>query len=162
MKKLIPTLLFALLLCSCAEEVVFNSPSVQGLQNSQFWRALQSKAKIDREGSITLEAVTTNETLKLHFTAPLSGTKNFDQNSVDYARFEKRLLGTSTVFSTQNGHGKGKITITDYDPTHETISGTFTFWASKTDAVTNNTEELYFSQGIFHQVPVTKEGNSPQ
>lgn len=162
MKKFIPTLLFALLFSSCAEEVAFNSPSVQGLQNSQFWRALQSKAKIDREGSITIEAVTTNETLKLHFTAPLSGTKNLDQNSVDYARFEKRLLGTSTVFSTQNEQSKGKITITDYDPTRETISGTFTFLASATDDDSNSENTLYFSQGVFYQVPVVKEGNSPQ
>jgi hypothetical protein len=44
MKKIISVIILALFFISCEEDVVFNSPSIQGKLDNVFWRAIDSEA----------------------------------------------------------------------------------------------------------------------
>ncbi|WP_300977346.1 DUF6252 family protein [Flavobacterium sp.] len=66
MKKILFFVALALVMSSCSDDVVFNNPSVQGLKDNVFWRALQSKAVVSKDGTVAIEAVTLKENLTLH------------------------------------------------------------------------------------------------
>lgn len=145
------------LISSCSEEIVFNNPSVQGLKDNVFWRALQSKAVLSKEGTIEIEAVTLKETLKLHFSSTQVKEIVLDNAADDFATFTSKETTPITFLSTKDGEGSGKMSITEYDELNKTISGTFKFVIRIPVAVGEKTKELYFSQGVFYKVPVTQE-----
>ncbi len=69
MKKILFFVALALVMSSCSDDVVFNNPSVQGLKDNVFWRALQSKAVVSNDGTIVIEALTLKENLTLHLSS---------------------------------------------------------------------------------------------
>lgn len=157
MKKVLFVVVLALLLSSCSDDVVFNNPSVQGLKNNVFWRALQSKAILSKDGSIAVEAVTLKETLVLHLSSAQLNTYRLDDNVIDYVTYTSRETTPITSLTTQSGNGTGKITITEYDEVNKTISGTFTAVIPYVTTDTQESKEFYFSQGVFYKVPVALE-----
>jgi hypothetical protein len=157
MKKVLFVLVLSLFMSSCSDDVVFNNPSVQGLMNNVFWRALQSKATLSKDGTIAIEAVTLKETLTLHLSSTQVKTYVLDNNTIDYVSYTSRETTPTTILSTRYGKGTGKITITEYDVIKNTISGTFTFVIPFIATDTQESKEFYFSQGVFYKVPVAPE-----
>lgn len=157
MKKVLFVVALSLFLSSCSDDVVFNNPSVQGLMNNVFWRALQSKATLSKDGTIVVEAVTLKETLTLHLSSTQVKTYVLDTNAIDYVSYTSRETTPVTTLSTQSRKGTGKITITEYDAIKKTISGTFTFVIPYVSTDTQESKEFYFSQGVFYKVPVSPE-----
>ena len=155
MKKVLLVVVLSLFMSSCSDDVVFNNPSVQGLKNNVFWRALQSKATLAKDGTIAVEAVSLKETLTLHLSSTQVKTYVLDKSAIDYVLFTSRETTPVTALTTQNGKGTGKITITEYDAIKKTISGTFTFVIPYVATDPQESKEFYFSQGVFYKVPVT-------
>ena len=164
MKKflLIIGVLFAFI--SCQEDVRFNNPSLQGMKDNVFWRAVESKATISSGGVLSIEAYTKNETLILKMPVP---TTVIDPNvKGSYVTY---FLGTSTsrtatyvlsdpsgliTFSTGFGIGDGQIVITEYDAANNTVSGTFKFNVENTYKNPLAGDVVNFQQGVFYKVPV--------
>lgn len=151
-------------LVSCTEDVSFNNPSFQGLKDNVFWRAVESKASIAANGSLTIEAYSRSEVITLKIPLPTTAVKQEDESShISYflgtttAKTAKYVLtdkdGTIT-FTTGLGVGDGQIAITDYDEVNKTVSGTFKFNAENTENNPLAGPILNFQQGVFYKVPL--------
>ncbi|WP_269686433.1 DUF6252 family protein [Flavobacterium lacustre] len=155
MKKLSLFLIVLLAFISCEDNVKFNNPSVQGLKDNVFWRAVDSKATLVN-GALTIVAVTGNETLTFKTTSTTKQTYPLGTSVSKTATYVlKNTDGTKTTFTTGIGIGEGQIVITDYDAENNTVSGTFKFNAEKTDDNSDPAIILNFQQGVFYKVPVS-------
>lgn len=157
MKKILFFVALALVMSSCSDDVVFNNPSVQGLKDNVFWRALKNKAVLSTDGRVVIEAVTLNENLQLHFPSTQMQEVALDNAATAYVIFESKATSPSLVFSSKVEETSGTISITEYDAVNKTITGTFKFVMRKPVSVGGVAQELYFSQGVFYKVPVSKE-----
>ena len=154
MKKLVLIIVLLVAFISCQSDVKFNNPSFQGNKDNVFWRAIQSKAILATNGSLSIEAYTSYEkvTLKTTSTAPqtyLLGTST--SKTATYVLTD--ATGTVT-FSTGTGIGDGQIVITEYDGVNKTVSGTFKFNAKNTSNNPLYGPNLNFQYGVFYKVPV--------
>ncbi|HSN49265.1 MAG TPA: DUF6252 family protein, partial [Flavobacterium sp.] len=61
MKKQFLYLLFLVAFISCQDDVKFNNPTFEGQKDNVFWRAVDAKAILAANGSLTIEAYTRNE-----------------------------------------------------------------------------------------------------
>lgn len=160
MKKILFFVALALVMSSCSDDVVFNNPSVQGLKDNVFWRALQSKAVVSNDGTIVIEALTLKENLTLHLSSVQEKTFLLDNSAVDYVTYTSRESSPEISLTSRNGMGKGKVIVSEYDEVNKTITGTFTFVITIPEAGTQEVKEFYFSQGVFYKVPVSKESTT--
>ncbi len=154
MKKLSLIIIVLFAFISCQEDVRFNNPSLQGMKDNVFWRAVESKASVASNGSLLIEAYTGAETLtfKLASTAKKNYILGIDNvNTVSYVLSDPSGLIT---FSTGTGKGDGQITITEYDTANGTISGTFKFNAENTYNNPLVGALVNFQQGVFYKVAV--------
>jgi hypothetical protein len=140
--------------------VVFNNPSLQGLKDNVFWRALQSKAVVSNDGTVAIEAVTLKENLTLHLSSVQEKTYLLDNSAVDYVTYTSRESSPEISLTSKNGMGKGKVIVSEYDEVNKTITGTFTFVITTPVTGTQEVKEFYFSQGVFYKVPVSKESTT--
>jgi hypothetical protein len=155
MKKLFLIIIVLFAFISCQEDVRFNNPSLQGMKDNVFWRAIESKATLASNGSLLIEAYTGNETLT--FKLDSSAKKTYflgisNVNAVNYVLSDPSGLIT---FSTGFGSGDGQITITEYDAVNNTVSGTFKFNAENTYDNPLVGPVVNFQQGVFYKVPVS-------
>lgn len=142
-------------LVSCEEDIKFNSPSLQGLKDNVFWRAVESKATLASDGSLLIEAYTRNETLSIRITSTQAQTYflgTSESKKVTYVVTD--ATGTAVTYTTGFGIGDGQIVITEYDQVNKTITGTFKFNAENTDNSTVISSLVNFQQGVFYKVPV--------
>lgn len=141
---------------SCQEDVTFNNPSMQGMKDNVFWRAVQSKATLAPDGSLVIEAFTRNEILSLKVTSTKAQSYFLGSSESKKAVYVVTdATGAKTTFSTGSGIGDGQIVITEYDAVNKTVTGTFRFNAKNTN---NNSLEgpvLNFQNGVFYKVPLT-------
>ncbi|MFV8374440.1 DUF6252 family protein [Flavobacterium sp. LB1P62] len=143
-------------LVSCQEDVSFNNPSLQGLKDNVFWRAVQSNAIKYPDGSLLIEAYTRNEILSLKVNATIAQTYllgTSDSKKVTYVVTD--VTGGLITFSTGFGVGDGQIVITEYDAVNNTVTGTFKFNAENTYNNPLAGPVLNFQQGFFYKVPVS-------
>ena len=143
-------------LVSCQEEVSFNNPSLQGVKDNVFWRAVQSKATLASDGSLLIEAYTRNEILSLKVTSTNAQTYflgTSESEKVTYVLTD--ATGALITFSTGFGVGDGQIVISDYDAINKTITGTFKFNAENTYNNPLAGPVVNFQQGVFYKVPVS-------
>lgn len=155
MKKLFLIIIVLFAFISCQEDVRFNNPSLQGMKDNVFWRAVESRATLAPSGSLLIEAYTRNETLtfKLASTAKKNYFLGIDNvNTVNYVLSDPSGL---ISFSTGFGIGDGQITITEYDAVNNTVSGTFKFNAENTYNNSLADPVVNFQQGVFYKVPVS-------
>ncbi|MFV8343388.1 DUF6252 family protein [Flavobacterium sp. XS2P39] len=155
MKKYFLLIVVIFSLVSCEEDIRFNSPSLQGLKDNVFWRAVESKATLAPDGSLLIEAYTRNETLSIKITSTQAqsyflGTS--ESKKVTYVVTD--ATGVVSTYSTGFGIGDGQIVITDYDEVNKTVSGTFKFNAENTDNNELVSLLVNFQQGVFYKVPV--------
>jgi len=154
MKKqfLFIVLLFAFI--SCESDVKFNNPTFEGQKDNVFWRAVDSKAILAANGSLTIEAYTRNEKLTLKTTNTTAQNYVLGTSTSKTATYVLTDAAGTVTFSTGIGIGNGEIVIEEYDAVNKTVSGTFKFNAENT---TNNPlfgPNLNFQYGVFYKVPV--------
>jgi hypothetical protein len=146
-------LLFAFI--SCESDVEFNNPSFEGQKDNVFWRAVDSKAILAANGSLTIEAYTRNEKVTLKTTSTTAQTYPLGTSTSKTATYVITDANGTITFSTGIGIGDGQIVIEEYDAVNKTVSGTFKFNAEN---INNNPlvgPILNFQYGVFYKVPVT-------
>lgn len=154
MKKQFLYLFLFFAFISCQEEVKFNNPSFEGQKDNVFWRAIDYKAFLAINGSLSIEGYTRNEKLTLKTTSTAAQTYPLgtsDSKTATYVLTD--AIGTIT-FATGIGIGEGQIVIEEYDAVNMTVSGTFKFNAEN---IYNNPLAgpiLNFQYGRFYKIPV--------
>ena len=146
-------LLFAFIYCT--DDVKFNSPSFEGRKDNVFWRAVDSRAILASNGSLSIEAFTRNEKVTLKTTSIVPQTYILGTSTAIIATYVLTEANGTITFSTGTGIGNGEIIIEEYDAVNKTVTGTFKFNAEN---ILNNPLAgpiLNFQYGTFYKVPVT-------
>jgi hypothetical protein len=146
-------LLFAFI--SCESDVKFNNPTFEGQKDNVFWRAVDSKALLAANGSLTIEAYTRNEKVTLKTTSTNPGTYFLGTSTSKTATYVLTDASGTITFLTGIGIGNGEIVIEEYDAVNRTITGTFKFNAENVDNNPLAGPILNFQYGVFYKVPVT-------
>ncbi|SDV99921.1 DUF6252 family protein [Flavobacterium degerlachei] len=157
MKKSILFVIVLFSLISCTEDVRFNNPSFQGVKDNVFWRAIESKATLNSNGSLVIEAYSGNEVITLKTTSMVEQLYPLGTSTSKTASYVLTDSNGTTTFTTGTGIGDGQIIITDYDAIENTVSGSFKFNAEN---IYNNPlagAVLNFQQGIFYKVPIKEQ-----
>lgn len=155
MKKLLLYIVLFFAFISCADDVKFNSPSFEGRKDNVFWRAVDAKAELTPNGSLTIEAFTRNEKVTLKTTSTLAETYILGNSNTVIATYVLTDVSGQIIFSTGTGIGNGKIVIEEYDAANKTITGTFKFNAAN---ILNNPLAgpiMNFQYGTFYKIPIT-------
>ncbi|TRX36337.1 DUF6252 family protein [Flavobacterium restrictum] len=156
MKKIVFYFITIVAFISCQDDVKFNNPSVQGLKDTVFWRAVDSQATLAANGSLTIQAYTATEVLTLKTTSTAVQTYTLGASDSKKATYVlTNADGTKVTFLTGFGLGNGQITITEYDAVNKTVSGTFKFNAVNSYSDPLDAASLNYSQGVFYKVPVS-------
>jgi hypothetical protein len=154
MKKhfLFIVLLFAYI--SCQDNVKFNNPTFEGQKDNVFWRAIDSRAILAANGSLSIEGYTRNEKLTLKTTSITPGTYILGIDNLNTSTYVIKDANGTITFSTGIGIGDGQIVIEEYDAVNKTVTGKFKFNALN---INNNPlagPNLNFQYGHFYKVPV--------
>ncbi|SHF75389.1 hypothetical protein SAMN05443549_101233 [Flavobacterium fluvii] len=142
---------------SCTDEVKFNNPSFEGQKDNVFWRAIDYKAFLATNGSLSIEGYTRNEKLTLKTTSTTAQTYPLGTSDSKTATYVLTDASGTITFATGLGIGEGEIVIQEYDAVNKTVSGTFKFNAEN---IYNNPlvgPILNFQYGHFYKIPVTTE-----
>lgn len=155
MKKKFLYLFLFFAFISCQEDVKFNNPSFQGLKDNVFWRAVDSKAILSTNGSLSIEAYTRNEKVILKTTSILPQTYILGTSTSKSASYVLTDSSGTNTFSTGINFGEGQIEIAEYDAINKTVTGTFRFNAEN-NSVDNPLvgPVLNFQNGVFYKIPV--------
>lgn len=155
MKNIFLYSLLFLAFISCQDEVKFNTPSIQSQKDNVFWRAIDSRAILSTNGSLSIEGYTRNEKLILKTTSTLPQTYVLGTSTLNAVTYILTDPSGVLTFSTGIGIGEGQIVIEEYDAINKTVTGTFRFNAEN---VNNNPLAgpiLNFQYGVFYKVPVS-------
>ena len=163
MNKGIYFLLFLIALTSCTQDISTNNTGVlQGVKDNVSWRATDARATVESASTISIEAVTINETLTLNiplpsrFVSPRNGIEPYDLSKINNGdvTYSFAIDGVTTGYeSVLNIDNPGVIAITEYDG--QTISGTFRFNLKNIDDSSQEAKIVNFQYGNFYKVPVT-------
>ena len=154
MKKYILFIVLLFAFVSCETDVKFNSPTFEGQKDNVFWRAVDAKASLGANGSLTIEAYTRNEKVTLKTTSTTAQTYPLGTSTSKTATYVLTDASGTITFSTGIGIGDGEIVIEEYDAVSKTITGTFKFNAEN---IYNNPLAgpfLNFQYGHFYKIPV--------
>jgi hypothetical protein len=154
MKKHFLYLILFFTLTACTTEVEFNNPAFEGQKDNVFWRAVEAKAFLMTNGSLTIEAYTKNEKLTLKTTSTTAQTYPLGTSTSKMATYVLTNAGETITYSTGIGIGNGEIIIEEYDAVNNTVTGTFKFNAEN---INNNPLAgpiLNFQYGRFYKIPI--------
>ncbi len=156
MKKILYLFFITLLFGSCEEDVVYNNPSVQGKLDNVFWRAIDSKAVLGTDGSLTLTAMARRQKMTLRVPSTNLGIYQLGNSNIRYASFLFTYETDELFYHTGNNMGgDGQIEITEFDAENGTVSGNFRFNALNIENNPLGGEILNFNRGVFYKVPIT-------
>lgn len=159
MKNFFSLLALVFLFISCEEDVVLNSPSVQGRLENSFWRAIDSDAVLQPSGGLVITAKARLQTMTLRVPSRNIGTYVLGQSQSRAASFvfnydNSELFYSTGVTTDEDYQGDGEIKITEFDAVNGTVSGSFRFNAVNMANNPLGGEILNFNQGVFYKVPV--------
>lgn len=147
MKNLLLLAFAAILLFSCTD-VETNNPAFQGSIDNVPFKATDSRALYNVDGSFSIQGVTVDETMTLKISSSGIGTYNVGGTSNNYATLENSL---GIVYST-NPEGTGKVIVTSSDPSSNLVSGTFNF-----TAMVPGVDTIRVHNGVFYEVRYSGE-----
>ena len=154
MKKILSLFIVLNLLASCSDDVRFNTRSVQGVKDGVFWKSSDCRATLGSGNVLTIEAVTQYDKVTLKTTSTNVAIYPLGTIDANVANYSYSLAGQEFKYATGVNEGDGMIEITEFDPTHMTVSGKF--WFSSQISVSNPLvpETVNFQDGIFYRVPI--------
>jgi len=155
MRKQFLYLFLILAFVSCSDEVKFNNPAFEGQKDNVFWRAVDSKAILAANGSLSIEGYTRNEKITLSTVSKNSQTYFLGTSNANTASYVLTDASGTITFSTGFGIGEGQIVIEEYDAVNNTVTGTFKFNAENIDNNPLAGPFLNFQYGRFYKVPVS-------
>ncbi|HJY11649.1 MAG TPA: DUF6252 family protein [Flavobacterium sp.] len=159
MKKIFYFLSLLLVITSCTEDIKFNNPAFQGLNDNVFWRANGYKANSVTNGNIIIEGTLGYEKVSLQIPSPVVKTYILGLDNVSTASYSNTLPGQLAEFNTGENKGTGQIVVTEYNTETNTISGTFKFTALNKDEADVEKPKVVFTEGVFYKVPVSSTSN---
>ncbi len=154
MKKQVLYILLLFAFISCQDDVKFNNPAFEGQKDNVFWRAIDSKAAIAADGSLTIDGYTRNEKLTLKTTSTTAQTYPLGTSTSKMATYVLTDANGTITFSTGIDMGDGEIVIEEYDAVNKTVTGTFKFNAVNVAINPLAGPLLNFQYGHFYKVPV--------
>jgi hypothetical protein len=159
MKKYFGYLILFSTLIACTTEVEFNNPAFEGQKDNVFWRAIDTKAFVGADGSLTINAYTKNEIVTLKTTSTAEQDYPLGTSMSNMATYVLTDASGKITFSTGIDIGNGEVVIEKYDAVNQTVTGTFKFNAEN---IYNNPLAgplLNFQYGHFYKVPISKFNN---
>jgi hypothetical protein len=154
MKKQLLYLFVFFAFISCSDEVKFNNPSFEAQKDNVFWRAIDYKAKLASDGSLSIDGYTRNEKLTLNTTAATPQIYPLGTSLSNVATYVLTDATGTVTFTTGTGIGEGRIVITEYDVANSTVTGTFKFNAENVYNNPLTSPILNFQYGHFYKIPV--------
>ncbi|MCF6131135.1 DUF6252 family protein [Flavobacterium wongokense] len=102
MKRFLPLFILAIALSSCQDDVKFSNPGFQALKDDVLWQATDARAYVSTDGKLTIEAMTSYETLTLSTASAnegtyLLGTPNTDNGASYFSNFNEQELEYGTI-----------------------------------------------------------------
>ena len=155
MRKLIVCITVIFASVSCEEDVRFNDPSFQALKNDVFWRAIDSRATLFPDGSLLIEAFTSNEVLSIRTVGIAQTTYLLEGDVTQNVVYSLKKNAEAIIYRTDGTTANGSITINKYDEANKTISGTFTFNIKNVNDSDLIKPILSFREGVFYNVAVS-------
>lgn len=143
-----------MVLISCQEDVKFNNPAFEGQKDNVFWRAVDTKAFLSANGSLSIEGYTRNEKVTLQTGTSIEQTYILGTTTSETATYVLTDLTETITFATGLGIGNGQIVISEYDAVNNTVSGTFKFNAENTSNNPLAGTTMNFQYGVFYKVPI--------
>ena len=119
MKKQFLIIIVLLGFISCQEDVRFNNPSLQGLKDNVFWRAVDSKASFTfgandgPNGSFFIQAFVGNETVSFKLASTKPQTYILGGSSSNIATYSHTVADEVISYSTEFDSSGGQIVITE-------------------------------------------------
>ncbi|MCF6141814.1 DUF6252 family protein [Flavobacterium sp. K77] len=154
MKKISVLLFLLLVLSSCEEDIRFNNPSMQALKDNVFWRALNTTASVQADGSLLIEGQTRDEVFQLQ-TAE-TAIKRYVLGDGNASNVTYKIIAPEGQFEYETGTNaaSGQIVITEYDTAAKTVSGTFrcSVESASGSPLVGNT--VVFREGVFYKIPI--------
>ena len=154
MKKQLLYLFAFFAFVSCTDEVKFNNPSFEGQKDNVFWRAIDYKAFLAADGSLSIEGYTRNEKLTLKTPSTTAQTYPLGTSDSETATYVLTNSTGTITFATGFGIGEGRIVIEEYDAVNKTVTGTFKFNAENIYSNPLAGPILNFQYGHFYKIPV--------
>ena len=148
MKKLMPLFLIALLFAAC-EDTETNSPAIQGEVNDIFFKASDSRAVENEDGSYTLQGTNQEEILTLHIRQAEPGSFALGEGQANFATYED---AAGNLYST-SPNGEGRIDLTTSCMPCGTLTGTFRF-----TAIRPGIDTITVQKGFFYDVSFFEGG----
>lgn len=147
MKNLLLLAFAVVLLFSCTE-IETNNPAFQGSIDNIYFKATDSRALQNADGSYSIQGVTVDETMTLKISSNSVGTYVVGGTSSNYATLENSL---GIIYST-NPEGFGEVIVTSSDTSSNLISGTFNF-----TAMVPGIDTIRVHNGVFYEVRYSGE-----
>ncbi len=154
MKKIASLFLILIATISCTQDITRNNPALQGLKDEVLWRAKDSQAVLESNGSLTITGLTQYETLVLTTAASAPANYGLGVNNANRVSYNFSKDDIDLNYATGPGMGDGEIVITEFDESNMTVTGTFRFNAENVDGNPAGGEVLNFREGHFYKVPV--------
>ena len=107
MKKQFLYLFLFIAFISCSDDVKFNSPAFEGRKDNVFWRAIDSKAILAANGSLSIEGYTRNEKLTLKTTSTTAQAYPLGTSTSKMATYVLTDASGTVTFSTGTDIGDG-------------------------------------------------------
>jgi len=145
MKNLLLLAFTAILLFSCTD-VETNSPAFQGSIDNIQYKATDSRALYNDDGSFSIQGVSVDETMTLKISSNNIGTYVVGGTSGNSATLEN---SSGIVYST-NPEGAGEVIVSSSDAASKLISGTFNF-----TAMVPGVDTIRVHNGVFYEVRYT-------
>lgn len=143
-----PLFLIALFFVAC-EDTETNTPAIQGEVNDVFFKASDSRAVQNEDGSYTLQGANQDEKLTLHIRKAEPGSFVLGEGQANFATYED---AAGNLYST-SPNGDGLINLTQSCMSCGTLTGTFRF-----TAIRPGIDTITVQKGFFYDVSFFEGG----
>ncbi|TDI81278.1 MAG: hypothetical protein E2O83_01245 [Bacteroidetes bacterium] len=149
MKRIFLLLFAAILAFSSCENLEDNSPALQGVIDSTFYRANDVRGQQNDDGSFTLQGINQDQQLTLIINSAQLGTYQLGEGQSNFASFKD---ADGNVYST-SPNGEGEIILTDRCLSCGWLTGTFRF-----SGIRLGIDTIAVHKGFFYQVSFLEGG----
>jgi len=157
MKKILVFLTLALTLVACEDEVKFNDPAFQALNNYDFWRAEGSVAEV-KDGTLRVYGTNGDESLLLRIPNYGFGKKyELGVDDKNVAVFRRVVEGDTLRYKTGIKLGSGYVVFDEAaKQVPGFVSGRFVVDAPITKIKEKTPEKVYLHEGVFFKIKMSE------
>lgn len=147
MRIILISLLIAVVLTGCSDDIPVNSAVIQGTKDTIFWKASAGRAAVQDNGTVKFTGFKGDDRLELTISQNSLGTFSLGPDEFNLAEYFENDVKT---FSSLND-GAGEIVIDEIKD--DNYYGSFRFKAGNLQDST----ELVFTKGVLYEVPIYEQ-----